>query len=180
MSFLRPYRAQSILLRSFPGPFVPVALRSRQASGYGDPSENPYPTQDPKDQGSSTQASQAEHPGPKDNEPSSQGGSSFGDKGQDTKAKAAPTDTKSSSAAAETSWDGNNDASSAKGTGSVVHGNENTTALGGSLSGNKDKTTDSNTKAGVVKGKGDVTKMGKTDGKDAREVGGKDDSRKQS
>ena len=180
MSFLRPYRAQSILLRSVPRPFVPIALRSRLASGYGDPSDNPYPTQDPKDQDSSTQASQAEHPGPKHNEPSSQGGSSFGDKGQDTKAKAAPTDTKSSSRAAETSWDGNKNTSSSEGTGSVVHGNENATALGGSLSGNKDKTTDSNSKAGVVKGKGDVTKMGKTDGKDARDVGGKDDSRKQS
>jgi hypothetical protein len=157
---------------------VPIALRARLASGYGDPSENPYPTQDPKDEKSSTQASQAEHPGPKENEPSSQGGSSFGDKGQDTKAKAAPTDTKSSSRAAETSWSGNGNKSAD--TGSRVHGNQNATALGGSLSGNKDKSTDSDSTAGTVRGKGDVNEMGKTDGEDARDVGGKDDTRKQS
>lgn len=178
MSFLRPCCARSILLRSSPRPFVPITLRARLASGYGDPSENPYPTPDAKDQKSSTQASQAEHPGPKENEPSSQGGSSFGDKGQDTKAKTAPTDTKSSSRAAETSWDGNKSAGK---TGSRVHGkNESSTSLGGNLSGNRDKSTDSDSKAGTVRGKGDVSEIGKTDGEDARDVGGKDDTRKQS
>jgi hypothetical protein len=48
------------------------------------------------------------------------------------------------------------------------------------LSGNKDKSTDSDSTAGTVRGKGDVNEMGKTDGEDARDVGGKDDTRKQS
>lgn len=65
--------------------------------------------------------------------------------------------------------------------GSKVHGKERTDSiLGGTLSGNKDKTTDWNTTAGVSRVKGDLNVMGQIDGEDARDVGGKDDTRKQS
>lgn len=179
MSFLRPLRSQAIINRSTSRRITPTALHIRLASGYGDPSDNAHPaTSNPQDQGNSTQEKQAEHPGPRSDEPDTQGGSSFGDKGQNTKANAAPTDTKSASRASETSWDENNGGS--KG-GSKVHGKDRTeTKLGGNLSGNKDKTTDSNTTAGVSRVKGDFNVMGQTDGEDARDVGGKDDSRKQS
>jgi hypothetical protein len=179
MSFLRHLRHRSVLLRSTPCQIPPIAVRIRRASGYGDPSDNAHPaTSNPQDQGNSTQEKQAEHPGPRADEPDTQGGSSFGDKGQNTKADAAPTDTKSASRAAETSWDGNHGGSRG---GSKVHGKDRTeTKLGGNLSGNKDKTTDENTTAGVSRVKGDLNVMGQTDGKDARDVGGKDDSRKQS
>lgn len=49
---------------------------------------------------------------------------------------------------------------------------------------NKDKTTDPPEETGVGDDErlleGDVANMGKTDGEDARDVGGKDDTRKQS
>lgn len=182
MSFLRPYRVHSILLRPIIRPVPPTLLRARFASGYGDPSDGAHPaTSNPQEQGSSTQQKQAEHPGPRKNEPDQQGGSSYGDKGQDTKADAAPTDTKSSDRASATSWQGDGSGSG----GSKVHGSEKKeTRLGGSLSMNKDKTTDPPKETGVGDDErlleGDVANMGKTDGEDARDVGGKDDTRKQS
>src|SRR5271170_5191057 len=103
MSFLRPYRVCSILLRPVYRPVPQIALRGRFASGYGDPSSDAHPaTANPQEQGSSTQEKQAEHPGPRENEPSKQGGSSYGDKGQDTKADEAPTDTKSAEGGSKT------------------------------------------------------------------------------
>ena len=82
---------------------------------------------------------QGEHPGPRDNKPSNQGGSSYGDKGQKTKADATRTDTKSSGRASETSCDGNGSPG-----GSRVHGSEKKeTRLGGGLSMHDDKDTDS-------------------------------------
>jgi hypothetical protein len=183
MSFLRPYRVRSILLHPIYRPVPQFALRARFASGYGDPSDDAHPaTANPQEQGSSTQQKQAEHPGPRENEPDKQGGSSYGDKGQKTKADAPPTDTKSSERAADISWQGNG--SNSEG-GSRVHGSEKKeTRLGGSLSMNKDKGTDPPKESGVGGDEppleGDMAKMGKTDGKDARDVGGKDDTRKQS
>src|SRR5271170_5578707 len=183
MSFLRPYRVRSILLRPVYRSAPQFTLRARFASGYGDPSDDAHPaTANPPEQGSSTQQKQAEHPGPRENEPDKQGGSFYGDKGQKTNADAAPTDAKSSERAADTSWQGNG--SNSEG-GSRVHGSEKKeTRLGGSLSMNKDKGTDPPKETGVGGDEdplgGDMANMGKTDGKDARDVGGKDDARKQS
>jgi hypothetical protein len=193
MSFLRPLRTPSVLLRTprthrlRPRPSTIAPTTVRFASGYGDPSDNAHPaTADPQAQGNSAQKAQAEHPGPRENEPDSKGGSTFGDKGQE---KGSPTDTKSASRASETSWDNGGNGSGKNGgsasdaarVGSKVHGKDRTeTALGGNLSGNKDKMTDENTTAGVSRVKGDLNVMGQVDGKDARDVGGKDDTRKQS
>jgi hypothetical protein len=177
MSFLRPYRVQSLLLRITYRPLSPVAFRARFASGYGDPSDEAHPTTaKPQEQGSSTQKKQPEHPGPRENEPSHQGSSSKNDKGQESNVDSASTESKSSGR--DVSWQGNG----APG-GSRVHGSEKKeTRLGGSLSMNKDKTTDSQDESGVGDSRveGDLEPEGQTDGKDARDVGGKDDSRKQS
>jgi hypothetical protein len=180
MSFLRPLRSPSILLRPIHRAplFRPPGLRF--ATGYGDPSDEGHPAAaNPQEQGSSTQAKQAEHPGPRENEPDHQGGSSFGDKGQETKAKAAPTDTKSGSRAGETSWDGDNGE-----TGSRVHGSgKKETVLGGSLSMNKDKVPDEAEHNALRKNpaKGDLGEEGLADHskRDARKIGGQDDTRKQ-
>jgi len=178
MSFLRPYRLTRII-RTVPRPILyRPSLQARFASGYGDPSDDAHPaTANPQEQGSSTQKKQPEHPGPRENEPSEQGGSSFGDKGQNTKVSGAPTDTKSAGRASQTSWDGPED----KG-GSKVHGSGKETKLGGSLSGNKDKSTTTKSEAGNAGVKGDMSEMGEIDpddAMDAKEVGGTDDSRKQ-
>ena len=182
MSFLRPYRVHSILLRPAFRPVPPRLLRTRFASGYGNPSDEAHPaTSKPQEQGSSTQQRQAEHPGPRENEPDQEGGSAYGDKGQNTKTESAPTDTKSSDRAGATSWQGSGSDSG----GSRVQGKEKKeTRLGGSLSMNKDKEPDPPKETGVGSDgerlSGDTAKMGKTDGEDARDVGGKDDTRKQS
>lgn len=179
MPFLRPYRIQSGFLRTGYCPLLSNPLRARFASGYGNPSNDAHPvTSNPQGQGSSTQQKQAERPGPRESEPSKQGGSSYGDEGQDTKADAAPTDTKSSRRASEASWEGNGSPG-----GSRVHGSEKKkTKLGGSLSMNKDKNPDPTIGDGLRGNpmKGDMKLEGQEDGKDARDVGGKDDARKQS
>jgi len=169
--FRRPYRFRAlhvpIARRS---PFSP-AVQARFASGYGDPSSDAHPaTANPQEQGSSTQEKQAEHPGPRENEPSKQGGSSYGDKGQDTKADEAPTDTKSAEGGSKTGGARNR-----------FLQDDRETKLGGSLSQNKDKKPDPPPETGVggARVKGDLETRG-DDGKDAREVGGKDDTRKQS
>jgi hypothetical protein len=178
MYLQKTFRTRFIRLLTVPRPLAPFRLPQRFASGYGDPSDEAHPaTANPQDQGSSTQRKQPEHPGPRENEPSRQGGSSFGDKGQNPKVDAPPTDTESPTRASETSWDGNGSPG-----GSRVHGSEKQeTKLGGSLSGNRDKSTDPPAESGVggKRVKGDLRTEGQTDGKDARDVGGKDDSRKQ-
>lgn len=180
MSFLRPLRNTRIVLRPIHRVplFRPPGLRF--ATGYGDPSDEGHPAAaNPQEQGSSTQAKQAEHPGPRENEPDRQGGSSFGDKGQETKVKAGRTDTRSGSRAGETSWDGDNGK-----TGSRVHGSaKKETVLGGSLSMNKDKVPDEGEDAlRKNPAKGDIGEEGLADHakRDARKVGGQDDTRKQS
>jgi len=71
----------------------------------------------------------------------------LGHKGQNKKANAAPTDTKSAERAADTSWQ--ETGSDSEG-GSRVHGSERKeTRLGGSLSVNKDKGTDPPKETGV-------------------------------
>ena len=180
MSFLRPEYRFSTVVRTTSRPIrCPPSLQARFASGYGDPSDDAHPaTANPQEQGSSTQKKQPEHPGPRKNEPSKQGGSSFGDKGQDTKVNSAPTDTKSASRASETSWNGQ-----AEVEGSKVHGKGKETKLGGSLSGNKDKSTTTDSTAGETKVKGDMGTMGQIDegeAVDAKQVGGKNETRKQS
>jgi hypothetical protein len=97
---LQPLRIQSMIRLHR---VSPIAVHVRSASGYGDPSDNAHPaTANPQAQGSGTQEKQAEHPGPRDNEPSKQGGSSYGDKGEKTKADAGPTDIKPAGRVSET------------------------------------------------------------------------------
>ena len=161
--FRRPYRFRA-LLAPIPRkcPFSP-AVQVRFASGYGDPSSDAHPaTANPQEQGSSTQEKQPEHPGPRENEPSKQGGSSYGDEGQETKSEEGSSKT--------------------GGSGNRFLKEERETKLGGSLSQNKDKKPDppSETGVGGPRVKGDLNTPGETDGEDARDVGGKDDTRKQS
>jgi hypothetical protein len=174
MSFLRPLRVQFVIR---PHRISPVALRVRPASGYGDPSDDAHPaTAKPQEQGSGTQEKQAEHPGPRDNEPSKQGGSSYGDKGGKTKAAAPPTDT---GKATETSWSGGNNVG-----GSRVHGKgKQETKLGGSLSGNKDHGVIEVERSGPGRGNREESNqqsIGRRSATDPKGVGGKDDSRKHS
>ena len=183
MSFLRArtlFAIRPILRPSL----TPIYVGRHFATGYGDPSDDAHPaTANSQDQGSSTKSKQAEHPGRRSNEPSSQGGSKLGSEktsSKDTSPDSAPTSTSSSSAASETSWKkGDNDTSG----GSRVHGSEKKeSVLGGSLSGNKDKWV-VDTEGGWGAGREEDVNEDKgeeREERDARDVAGRDDSRKQS